>query len=311
MSRKGCCEGQVGFTATLEFGVRPSTLPLPLPTPPAVPRAASRGQVEYNTGGARHMTPAYQQPFHDTCEAVDLWAAGIILFDMLAVGEVGRVFTQGGTHELLEDGEFWGDVTGRLRGADPGHCLLDAGPGGAQDLLRRILTTAPRNALSVREIAGHPWLWGPVPTEADMATELTARYRGILDGAPHGTFFVRLHDMPCQQGLSLMQGAVATICRESDGRYAETQRVYEGDEEFPRAIHLRERAPPGGAAPTFVCGLEALPKDAGRFRIRLRWQDGTDWDGFTALSSLLLDEVLPVLVMRMQDSDDDSDYDSD
>ena len=26
-SRKGCCEGQVGITVTLEFGVRPSTLP--------------------------------------------------------------------------------------------------------------------------------------------------------------------------------------------------------------------------------------------------------------------------------------------
>ena len=30
-SRKGCCEGQVGITVTLDFGVRPSTLPLPLP----------------------------------------------------------------------------------------------------------------------------------------------------------------------------------------------------------------------------------------------------------------------------------------
>ena len=32
-SRKGCCEGQVGITDTLEFGERPSTLPLPLPPP--------------------------------------------------------------------------------------------------------------------------------------------------------------------------------------------------------------------------------------------------------------------------------------
>ena len=42
-------------------------------------------KVADNTGPVHHMNLTHQQPFHDTCECVDLWAAGIILLDMLLV----------------------------------------------------------------------------------------------------------------------------------------------------------------------------------------------------------------------------------
>ena len=48
-------------------------------------------KVEDNVGEVRHMTPTHQQPFHNNCESVDLWAAGIILLDMLLIGSIGQV----------------------------------------------------------------------------------------------------------------------------------------------------------------------------------------------------------------------------
>ena len=49
-------------------------------------------QVQDNVGPAKHMTRSHQQPFHNNCESVDLWAAGIILLDMLLISSVGQMF---------------------------------------------------------------------------------------------------------------------------------------------------------------------------------------------------------------------------
>lgn len=35
---------------------------------------------------------SHQQPFHNSCESVDLWAAGIVLLDMLLISSVGQMF---------------------------------------------------------------------------------------------------------------------------------------------------------------------------------------------------------------------------
>ena len=40
----------------------------------------------------KHMTPTHAQPFHRNCESVDLWAAGIILLDMLLIQVYGQMF---------------------------------------------------------------------------------------------------------------------------------------------------------------------------------------------------------------------------
>lgn len=51
-----------------------------------------RRQVSDHVGPVKHMTRSHVQPFHNNCESVDLWAAGIILMDMLVIGTIGQVF---------------------------------------------------------------------------------------------------------------------------------------------------------------------------------------------------------------------------
>ena len=76
--------------------------------------------------------------------------------------------------------------------ADTGNCLLKKGEDSAQNLLSKIFVMEPRNSLCVREIAEHPWLKGPVPTEEEMQAELKRRFKGILSGTPSGTAFFDL-----------------------------------------------------------------------------------------------------------------------
>ena len=49
-------------------------------------------KVDEHPGHARHKFPTHQQPFHSSCESVDVWGAGITLLDMLVIGSCGRVF---------------------------------------------------------------------------------------------------------------------------------------------------------------------------------------------------------------------------
>ena len=98
------------------------------------------------------------QAFHNNCESVDLWAAGIILLDMLIIGSMGRVFLEPCSKQNLKAGIFWDDILERLEFEEPDNPLLSTQGTGVQDLLRRILKTEPRNSLSVLDIAAHPWL---------------------------------------------------------------------------------------------------------------------------------------------------------
>ena len=79
--------------------------------------------------------------------------------------------------EHLKAGDFWDRIEHKLMKKDPNNCLMKRGPNSVHDLLSRIFKTAPKNSLSVAEIANHPWLQGPVPSTEEMEKELKKRFK--------------------------------------------------------------------------------------------------------------------------------------
>ena len=77
----------------------------------------------------------------------------------------------------LKHGKFWDKIHMKLMQTDTNNCLLQNRPDSAQDLLRKIFVMEPRNSLNVKEIASHPWLKGPVPSDEEMASELKRRFK--------------------------------------------------------------------------------------------------------------------------------------
>ena len=271
-----------------------------------------------HTGPASHWTPSYRQPFHNGCEAVDLWAAGVILLNMLVFSAYGAVFRwkpADGRNTGVEDlrsGLLWPKVEGVLKVKDPDNCLLERGPGSAQDLLQRIFVMEPQNSLSIEEVARHPWLQGPVPTEAEMEAELKGRYAGILSGAPRGTVFFNLEQCTEEEGQSIMRRAVELSCQASHGDFVVAEAGPEaeacGSLHIHRWVHPADGAADGASkgpgpildasdwvAGTYECSVEpgeerGMPTRS--LRIRLHWETGSSYDDLYRLSALLLNQII-------------------
>ena len=179
----------------------------------------SLSKVVLETRAVSHLTPNFMQPFHTDCESVDLWAAGIILLNMLVITGCGMVFQARSQYdkntgvEALRDGTFWESLEDRLRAQDPTNCVLERGPGSAQDLLQQIFVTEPQNSLSIEDVAEHPWLQGPVPTDEEMQAELKRRYQGILSGAPRNTVFFDLGQCTAEEGRESMHEVPPRLAR--------------------------------------------------------------------------------------------------
>jgi serine/threonine protein kinase len=267
-------------------------------------------KVEDNVGEVRHMTPTHQQPFHNNCESVDLWAAGIILLDMLLIGSIGQVFSmsnginRGVLH--LKAGQLWDQLRLALRRGDPNHCLLKTGPDSALDLLQKIFVMQPMNSLSVKEIAEHPWLKGEMATDEEMATELKSRFAGIMQGAPRGTAFFDLGDTTVEKGTDIMNNVVDVACKNSNGEF-----VLGGPARKPHAIYIHRWDRPHDTdtgidrmdaseaqwvVGKYVCNVEKsdFNLDKGRpcIRIRLFWESGSQHEDFYRLSSAILAQVM-------------------
>eukprot|EP00668_Euglena_longa_P029986 GGOE01037377.1.p1 GENE.GGOE01037377.1~~GGOE01037377.1.p1 ORF type:complete len:938 (-),score=288.75 GGOE01037377.1:294-3074(-) len=272
-------------------------------------------KVSDNAGPVRHMTPTHAQPFHTTCEAVDLWAAGIILLDMLVIRSIGQVFQMNGRVNygvaLLKANQFWDQIEMVLRQKKPNHCLLQKGPDTARDLLQQIFVMRPTNSLSVKCIAEHPWLQGPVPSVQEMEVELHKRYKGILGGAPSGTSFFDLGpDVTLgPKADELMQAVIELACRDSKGEF-----VKGGPGKAPGMVYIHRWDPSstGGQAGAeldriydqqaqwvvakYLCSTEQsdfnIAKGRRITRIRLFWENGSAPENFFHLSGLMLHAVM-------------------
>jgi len=272
-------------------------------------------KVKDNIGPVKHMTRTHQQPFHNNCESVDLWAAGIILLDMLLISTVGQVFKmsmgQNAGVSKLKAGVFWDKLHLALKTTDKTHCLLESGPNSVKDLLQQIFVMEPPNSLSVKKIAAHPWLQGEVPSEAEMETELRRRYKGILQGTPPGTAFFDLGRVKAEtpEGEEMMKQVIDLACRSSNGEF-----VKGGPGKKANSIYIhRWDRPAEGREGTasydpaytdeaqwvvakYLCNVEESDFDIckGRCvtRLRLFWESGSHHEDFYRLSGLLLDAVM-------------------
>jgi serine/threonine protein kinase len=268
-------------------------------------------KVQDNVGPAKHMTRSHQQPFHNNCESVDLWAAGIILLDMLLISSVGQMFkvsmgmNRGVTE--LKHGKFWDKIHMKLMQTDTNNCLLQNRPDSAQDLLRKIFVMEPRNSLNVKEIASHPWLKGPVPSDEEMASELKRRFKGILQGAPRGTAFFDLGKTSEKDGQLIMEQCIDLACAASKGEFVKAgvgskpgsvgiHRWDRPNQDYDTGLERMHNEDGQWVVAKYLCNVEksAFDLSKGRHvvRIRLFWESGSQHEDFCRLSTLLLNEVM-------------------
>eukprot|EP00668_Euglena_longa_P003646 GGOE01004268.1.p1 GENE.GGOE01004268.1~~GGOE01004268.1.p1 ORF type:complete len:942 (-),score=244.12 GGOE01004268.1:494-3268(-) len=268
-------------------------------------------KVSDNVGPVKHMTRSHQQPFHNNCESVDLWAAGIVLLDMLLISSVGQMFkvsmgVNRGVAEL-KAGKFWEKIQMKLKAADPHNCLLQSGPESVKELLQRIFVMEPANSLSVKDIANHPWLRGEVPTTEEMERELKRRFKGILQGAPRGTAFFDLGKTPEDEAEQVMNQVIELSCRSSNGEF-----VKGGPGKKPGSVYIHRWDRPMHDTDTgfdriydseaqwvvakYLCNVEKsdfdLTKGRNVVRIRLFWESGSQHEDFCRLSGAILNEVM-------------------
>eukprot|EP00669_Euglena_mutabilis_P007914 TRINITY_DN3088_c0_g1_i4.p2 TRINITY_DN3088_c0_g1~~TRINITY_DN3088_c0_g1_i4.p2 ORF type:complete len:739 (+),score=330.73 TRINITY_DN3088_c0_g1_i4:466-2682(+) len=268
-------------------------------------------KVSDNVGPVKHMTRSHQQPFHNSCESVDLWAAGIVLLDMLLISSVGQMFkvsmgVNRGVAEL-KAGKFWEKIQMKLKASDPHNCLLQSGPDSAKDLLQKIFVMEPANSLSVKEIALHPWLRGDAPTPEELERELKRRFKGILQGAPRGTAFFDLGKTPEDEAEDVMTQVIELACRSSNGEF-----VKGGPGKKPGSVYIHRWERPMHDADTgfdriydseaqwvvakYLCNVEKsdfdLTKGRNVVRIRLFWESGSQHEDFCRLSGAILNEVM-------------------
>lgn len=264
-----------------------------------------------NVGPVKHMTRSHQQPFHNNCESVDLWAAGIVLLDMLLISSVGQMFkvsmgVNRGVAEL-KAGKFWEKIQMKLKASDPHNCLLHSGPDTAKDLLQKIFQMEPANSLCVKDIAVHPWLRGDVPSEDDMERELKRRFKGILQGAPRGTAFFDLGKTTEENAEEIMTQVIELACRSSNGEF-----VKGGPGKKIGSIYIHRWERTSGDVETaidrmyddaaqwvvakYLCNVEKsdfdLTKGRNVVRIRLFWESGSQHEDFCRLSGAILNEVM-------------------
>ena len=267
-------------------------------------------KVDDNVGPVHHMTRSHQQPWHEDCESVDLWAAGIILLDMLLISSVGQMFKLQGSMnrgvKALKMGKFWHMIRTKLTQTDSTHCLLKDGDDSVHDLLCRIFYIDEPNSLSVKEIAEHPWLQGPVPMEDEMEAELKRRFKGILQGAPSGTAFFDLGETSVEDAQPLMEQVLDLACGASSGEFV---KAGPGSKLGSITIHRWDRAGKdhdtdcitvkGGAGwvvAKYICSVEEtdfdITKGRSSVRIRFFWESGSEHEDFCRLSALILNEVM-------------------
>eukprot|EP00667_Euglena_gracilis_P001455 EG_transcript_1456 len=271
-------------------------------------------KVSDHVGPVKHMTRSHVQPFHNNCESVDLWAAGIILMDMLVIGTIGQVFQMKmGVNRgcaALRDGTFWDSLDEKLSEQDPKNCLRRTGPDSVRDLLQKIFVTEPKNSLSTKVIAAHPWLQGPVPTPEEVETELKSRFQGIQKGAPRGTAFFDLGNVDDEEAMLIMEDVIDAVSAASGGEFV---RAGPGPKEGSVYIHRwekSERTTEGEAASfermyadeaqwvvaKYQVYIEKMDYDISKgrevTRLCLFWESGSEHEDFCRLSSAMLNEVM-------------------
>lgn len=117
-----------------------------------------RGFLETNCGSPLYAAPEIVQGVRYVGPEVDVWSLGVILFAMLT-----------GTLPF-EDEQLKGLYAKICAGSFSMPAYLST---GAKDLIRSMLTTDPRQRLSISQVARHPWLRGFQPALKTFSRPMT------------------------------------------------------------------------------------------------------------------------------------------